>query len=80
MAENQSTVQNDTYGEITREELADLRRVARKCTSCGMLATVDPAFHAARYGHAPTVSQRGVIYTWRRRRGWQATAKQKPSS
>ena len=35
-------IQNDTYGEISQEELADLRRVAQRCTFCGMLATVDP--------------------------------------
>jgi hypothetical protein len=61
-------IQNDTYGEITREELADLRRVAQRCTHCGMLATVDPAFHAARYRHAPTVSRGGVTFTWSQRR------------
>jgi hypothetical protein len=55
---------NDTYGEITREELADLRRVAQRCQHCGMLATVDPAFHAARYGHAPIISRGGRTFTW----------------
>jgi hypothetical protein len=58
------TIQNDTYGEITREELADLRAHAQKCTVCGMLATVDPAFHASRYAHAPVVSRGGVTFTW----------------
>jgi hypothetical protein len=48
-------IRNDTYGDITREELADLRLHARPCSTCGMLATVDPVFHASRYGHAPTV-------------------------
>lgn len=57
-------VQNDTYGEMIREELNDLRAHAQKCTTCGMLATVDPAFHASRYGHAPTVSRGGVTFTW----------------
>lgn len=56
--------QNDTYGEITREELADLRRVAQRCTHCGMLATVDPAFHTSRYGHAPVIRRGGVTFTW----------------
>lgn len=60
-----STVQNDTYGEITRKELAGLRRVAQRCTHCGMLATVDPAFHASRYGHAPVINRgSGMIFTW----------------
>lgn len=58
-------IQNDTYGEITREELADLRLHAQRCLGCGMLATVDPAFHAARYGHAPRVRHgRGIIFRW----------------
>lgn len=57
-------MQNDTYGEITRAELADLRAHALKCTTCGMLATVDPAFHASRYGHAPVVERGGVTFTW----------------
>ncbi len=58
-------MQNDTYGEITREELADLRRVAQKCATCGMLATVDPALHTSRYGHAPVVRRfGGQVFTW----------------
>lgn len=48
-------ITNDTYGEISRSELADLRSHARPCATCGMLATVDPAFHTSRYGHAPKV-------------------------
>jgi ferredoxin-like protein FixX len=58
-------MQNDTYGEITREELADLRLHAQRCLECGMLATVDPAFHATRYAHAPRVRHgRGIIFQW----------------
>jgi len=53
------TVQNDTYGELTRGELASLRARAECCTTCGMLATVDPVFHAQRYGHVPRIG-RGV--------------------
>jgi hypothetical protein len=60
----QATYKNDTYGELSREELADLRRVALRCQYCGMLATVDPAFHATRYAHAPIVSRGGVTFTW----------------
>lgn len=55
---------NDTYGEITSQELADLRAHAQKCTTCGLLATVDPAFHARRYGHAPVISRGGLTFTW----------------
>ena len=55
---------NDTYGEITREELADLRAHAQRCVTCGMLATVDPAFHTARYGHPAKVTRGGVTFTW----------------
>jgi hypothetical protein len=55
---------NDTYGEITRQELADLLAHAQRCTVCDMLATVDPAFHASRYDHAPVVKRSGVTFTW----------------
>jgi hypothetical protein len=58
-------MRNDTYGEISREELADLRRYAQRCLECGILATVDPAFHAARYAHAPRVHHGGgIIFRW----------------
>lgn len=60
-------MRNDTYGEITTAELADLRAHAQRCRVCGMLATVDPAFHASRYGHAPVVSRGGVTFTWNTR-------------
>ena len=61
--------ENDTYGEITSRELADLRSHALRCDTCGMLATVDPAFHASRYGHQPRVhhpdsSGRGARFQW----------------
>jgi hypothetical protein len=60
---------NDTYGEISREELADLRSHAQRCMICGLLATVDPAFHASRYGHAPRVNHGGgIIFCWSRER------------
>lgn len=63
------TIQNDTYGEISQTELADLRSHALRCATCGMLATVDPVFHAARYGHAPKVHHpdsqgRGAAFRW----------------
>jgi len=58
-------IRNDTYGDITRQELADLRRHAQRCMTCGMLATVDPAFHASRYAHAPRVNHGGgIIFQW----------------
>jgi len=68
-----STVQNDTYGEISREELSNLRAVAQTCSTCGMLGTVDPNFHAARYGHNPTINDSGKTYEWNHIRfGWDA--------
>jgi hypothetical protein len=71
------THQNDTYGEITQAELADLRLHAQRCTVCGMLATVDPAFHAARYAHAPRVSRGGIGFRWdTRKHGWVQEARQ----
>jgi hypothetical protein len=58
-------MRNDTYGEITQAELADLRLHAQRCLTCGMLATVDPAFHAARYAHTPRVRHsKGIIFRW----------------
>lgn len=63
-------IQNDTYGEITREELADLRLHAQRCATCGMLATVDPAFHASRYRHDPIVRRGGLTFTWKTGAGW----------
>lgn len=60
-----STVQNDTFGEITREELAELRATAKKCTTCGMLATVDPVLHTNRYGHAAQFrDEDGQVWAW----------------
>lgn len=58
------TIQNDTYGEITEDELAAMRDQAERCTTCGMLATVDPVFHQNRYGHAPTIRRDGVTLRW----------------
>ena len=66
-----SMIQNDTYGEITRAELADLRLHAERCGRCGMLATVDPAFHTTRYGHEPQFRRSGRTWSWsQRRREW----------
>jgi hypothetical protein len=56
---------NDTYGEITAAELADLRLHAQRCAKCGMLASVDPAFHTTRYGHAPEIRRPGgACFQW----------------
>ena len=57
-------IANDTYGEITAEELADLRAHAKRCQTCGMLATVDPAFHATCYGHAPQFTDARGHWMW----------------
>lgn len=66
-------IRNDTYGEITSEELNALREVARPCLRCGMLATVDPAFHATRYGHRPTYrDEQGTWEFWPRTQTWTA--------
>jgi hypothetical protein len=46
---------NDTFGEISPDELAALRANAQKCITCGQLATVDPQFHATRYAHPPLI-------------------------
>jgi hypothetical protein len=59
-----ATVRSDTYGEITRAELADLRAAARPCLRCGMLADVDPELHASRYGHAPVIRDGSGTLTW----------------
>jgi len=56
--------QNDTYGEITEAEHQALRARAQKCSTCGMLATVDPNLHQARYDHQPTVCYGGTAYAW----------------
>jgi hypothetical protein len=56
--------QNDTYGELTEDEHQDLRAHALSCIECGMLATVDPVFHQARYQHKPRVVYGGATYTW----------------
>lgn len=58
------TIQNDTYGEMTRDKLNAMRAAAEKCSTCGMLATVDPEFHQSRYRHVPTVRREGVTLTW----------------
>lgn len=57
---------NETYGEISDLEHANLRNYARPCRRCGMLATVDPVQHETRYGHAPAYTdvQTGSTYVW----------------
>jgi hypothetical protein len=68
-------IRNDTYGDITREELDDLRLHAQRCDHCGMLATVDPAFHASRYGHAPRTHHGPTSFRWDvRRHEWVQTS------
>lgn len=44
---------NETYGELTHAELVALREAAHPCLRCGMLADIDPVWHAERYGHRP---------------------------
>lgn len=55
---------NDTLGEITSDELAELRRNAKTCTACGMVATIDPVFHAARYAHSPVIRDADGTLIW----------------
>lgn len=57
-------MQNDTYGEIDRNELAEMRANAKRCLKCGMLATVDPEFHSSRYQHAPVVADGSGQLIW----------------
>ena len=55
---------NDTYGELTGEELASAHEGAKKCLRCGMLATVDPILHESRYGHAPVIKDGTGELVW----------------
>lgn len=55
---------NDTYGEISHEELKDMQGNARACVSCGMGGSVDPVFHESRYGHAPVIRDGTGELTW----------------
>lgn len=48
-------MRNDTYGEISSDELAAMRQQAATCTRCGMVANIDPVLHESRYGHAPVI-------------------------
>jgi hypothetical protein len=64
---------NDTYGEITDQELAEMRADAATCTICGMLATVDPVLHTSRYGHTPAIREGGRELTWSVKSGWKRT-------
>jgi hypothetical protein len=58
-------VLNDTHGDLTRAELAELRADAHPCLRCGMLADVDPVLHEARYGHAPKYrDESGRVFVW----------------
>lgn len=59
------TVPNDTYGDLTAAELADLRAAAHPCLTCGMLADVDPELHLSRYGHRPKYrDDSGRVLVW----------------
>ena len=58
------TTWNDTYGEITRAQLAKMKANAKMCSRCGMLATVDPVQHATRYAHAPEYRDGGFRQIW----------------
>lgn len=65
------TFQNDTYGILDQDEHDALRRAARPCVKCGMLANVDPVFHAARYGHRPVYrDEQGTWEYWPRIMTW----------
>ena len=65
------TYQNDTYGELTQAEHDALRQAAHACIRCGMLADVDPAFHAARYAHRPAYrDEQGTWEYWPRTMTW----------
>jgi hypothetical protein len=55
---------NDTFGEITPDELDELRESASPCLKCGMIADVDPVFHENRYGHAPVREVGGLTSIW----------------
>lgn len=55
---------NETYGDISREELAQLREGAATCLHCGMLATVDPVAHEGRYGHRPEIADGTGKLVW----------------
>lgn len=64
-------IQNDTFGEITDGELAELRKSSHLCIRCGMLADVDPVLHASRYGHRPAYrDDQGTWEYWPRTRTW----------
>jgi hypothetical protein len=57
-------IDNRTFGEIDRNELAGMHENARPCTRCGMVATVDPIHHEERYGHAPQIESGNGHLTW----------------
>jgi hypothetical protein len=57
-------VHNDTYGDLTRAELAEMRQMANRCLKCGMLADVDPVFHERRYGHEPVRKVGALTSIW----------------
>jgi hypothetical protein len=58
------TYQNETWGIVTEDEHAAMRLNARTCTRCGMLATVDPIAHEARYDHAPEFWFGQQLHRW----------------
>lgn len=57
-------IDNDTYGPVTRSELAALRASAHPCLICGMAADIDPEFHRSRYDHLPRFAAEGATWVW----------------
>lgn len=64
MSANHDMIQNDTFGDITPAELADLKSHARPCSRCGLTATVDPEFHTQRYGHPAQFRDARGTWEW----------------
>jgi hypothetical protein len=63
--------QNDTYGTLSDSEHQALLQASHVCIRCGMLANVDPVFHASRYGHRPAYrDDQGVWEFWPRTVTW----------
>lgn len=56
--------QNDTWGPISELQLAELRKTAQSCATCGMLATIDPVLHQSRYRHVPEYRDAKGLHRW----------------
>jgi hypothetical protein len=53
--------------DITDAEWAQIRAAAdpvETCSTCGMVANLDPSLHTERYGHVPTVIRDGVPHVF----------------